>query len=165
VDRPERAKNWATRGALGLASGRRRTTVAAAVRHLMVCTQAAEPAACTRTAVVAALPTPVADGPALDLTVRVDGWPRSSWPWWVSRGLHRDLLERLAADDPLRHSVAGSFNLRSATLLLATMVNNVFWLFVALELITLSSADLVRYRGRSHGPVRAGQDSDPHLLS
>jgi hydrogenase-4 component B len=57
--------------------------------------------------------------------------------------------------DPLRANVAGSFNLFVGATLLVLVVDNVFWLFVALELLTLCSADLVRYRGRRGGSLEA----------
>jgi hydrogenase-4 component B len=58
-------------------------------------------------------------------------------------------------DDPLRDNVAGSFNLFVGATLLVLVVDNVFWLFVALETLTLCSADLVRYSGRRGGPLEA----------
>lgn len=146
----ERIRTWSARGALGLAAAGGATAVAAAVGHLVACPPAA--GACTRNRTVVDLPAPVEGVPALGLTVHVDGLA----------ALFVAVIGFCAAciavyslgwlrDDPLRHTVAGSFNLFVAATMMAVLVNNVFWLLVALELITLSSADLVRYRGRSGG--------------
>jgi len=57
----------------------------------------------------------------------------------------------LVPGDPLRSSVAGGLNLFAGTMLLVIVVNNAFWLLLALEMVTLTSAYLMLYRGRRGG--------------
>lgn len=151
-----RLRTWSARGALGLAAAGGGTAVAAAVGHLLACPPG-QPG-CARSGQVVGLPAPVEGAPELGLTVHVDGLA----------ALFAAVIGFCAAciavyslgwlrDDPLRHTVAGSFNLFVAATLLAVLVDNVFWLLVTLELITLTSADLVRYRGRSGGSPSASR--------
>ncbi|GAA1026291.1 hydrogenase 4 subunit B [Virgisporangium ochraceum] len=140
----ESAKTWSMRAALAFAAVG--STAAVIISVSLINCAAGD---CVRTVRVLSVRAPVADVPALDLTFHHDGLA----------DVFISLVGFCAAcvavysfgwlrDDPLRHSVAGSFNLFVASLLLTLLVNNVFWLLVALELITLCSADLVRYRGR-----------------
>jgi formate hydrogenlyase subunit 3/multisubunit Na+/H+ antiporter MnhD subunit len=155
---PERVRTWAAGGALGLATAGGVTAVAAAVWQLTACRPATGPAACTQRGVVAELPPPVAGVPALDLAVRLDGLAALfvAVVGFCAAAIAVYSLGWLR-DDPLRQHVAGSFNLFVAASLLVVLVDNAFWLLVALELLTLSSADLVRYRGRSGGPPAASR--------
>jgi hydrogenase-4 component B len=57
----------------------------------------------------------------------------------------------LTRSDPLRSSVAGGLNLFAGAMLLVVVVNNAFWLLLALEMVTLASAYLILYRGRRGG--------------
>jgi formate hydrogenlyase subunit 3/multisubunit Na+/H+ antiporter MnhD subunit len=155
----DRVRSWATWIALALATAGGVVAVAAATGALTACHGGAGgPAECARKAVMLELAAPVAGAPELDLAVRLDGLAALfvavvgfcaaaiavySWGWLRA--------------DPLRHHVAGSFNLFVAGTLLALLVDNLFWLLVALELIALSSADLVRYRGRSGGSPAASR--------
>jgi len=52
------------------------------------------------------------------------------------------------AEDPLRDNVAGGFNLFAGFMLLAIVVNNAFWLLLALESVSLASAYLMLYQGK-----------------
>jgi hydrogenase-4 component B len=151
----ERAKTWATAGALALAALGAGSAVAVAVSHLTACGRGES---CVRRTVVAALPAPAAGAPGLDLTLRMDGLAALfvAVAGFCAAGIAVYSFGWLR-EDPLRDSVAGSFNLFLAATLLVVLVNNVFWLFVALELVTLCSADLVRYRGRSRGPLAASR--------
>ena len=151
----ERVRTWTARGALGLATAGGVTAVAASVDHLTACGRLpGEPAACASREVVVGLAAPVAGAPALDLAIRVDGLAALfvAVVGFCAAGIAVYSVGWLR-DDPLRQKVAGSFNLFVGAMLLALLVDNVFWLLVALELITLSSADLVRYRGRRGGPA------------
>jgi formate hydrogenlyase subunit 3/multisubunit Na+/H+ antiporter MnhD subunit len=157
VDR-ERASGWAARGALGFAALGGLTALAAAISQLWSCGEPGRAAACGGTAVVAALPAPVAGAPSLQLAVHIDGLAAL----FVAVIGFCALCVAVYSigwlrGDPLRHGVAGSFNLFVAATLLTVTVSNVFWLLVALEAVTLTSADLVRYRGRSGGSPRASR--------
>jgi len=154
----ERARTAVMRGALGLAVAGGVAVTVAAVRHLASCPAAGAGPGCVRELVVWALPAPVAGAPALDLTVRVDGL---SALFLALVGLCASCIAVYSfgwlRHDPLRHSVAVAFDLFVAAILLALVVDNLFWLLVALELITLVSANLVRYRGRSGGSPEASR--------
>jgi len=155
---PDGAKTWATGAALALATAGGTTGLAAAVWHLVSCTGAPGATGCVRTVTVATLPAPVAGVPAPDLTIHIDGLAAL----FVSVVAFCAVCIAVYSvgwlrDDPLRHTVAGSFNLFVAATLLAVLVNNVFWLLISLELITLCSANLVRYRGRRDGSPQASR--------
>jgi formate hydrogenlyase subunit 3/multisubunit Na+/H+ antiporter MnhD subunit len=119
---------------------------------------AAGQAACSRSLVVIALPPPVRGVPALDLSIHLDGLAALfvAVAGFCATAIAVYSLGWLR-DDPLRDAVAGSFSLFVGATLLVLVVNSVFWLFVALELVTLASADLVRYRGRVGGSIEASR--------
>jgi len=151
----ERARTLAMIGSLGLATAGCAAAVAAAVAHLAGCQGGG---GCARSVVVARLDPPVTGLPKPDLTLQIDGLAAlfvvvvgccAAGVAVYSFGWLRD--------DPLRHGVAGTFNLYVLATMFAVLVSNVFWLFVALELITLCCADLVRYQGRRGGPLAANR--------
>jgi formate hydrogenlyase subunit 3/multisubunit Na+/H+ antiporter MnhD subunit len=155
---PERVRSGTAGAALLLAAAGGASAVAAAVSHLTACRQVRPGTACARSAVVAEFQAPTAGAPALDLAVRMDGLAALfvAVVGFCAAAIAVYSLGWLR-DDPLRHHVAGSFNLFVAATLVVLLVDNVFWLLVGLELLTLSSADLVRYRGRSGGPPAASR--------
>jgi formate hydrogenlyase subunit 3/multisubunit Na+/H+ antiporter MnhD subunit len=156
---PQRVPTWGMRASLGLAIAGSVAAVAAAAGQLAAC-QPAKQTTCESNDVVVNLGAPVAEVPTLELelAVRLDGLAALfvAVVGVCAAGIAVYSLGWLR-DDPLRHNVAGSFNLFVAATLLMLLVDNLFWLLVALELIALSSADLVRYRGRSGGPLAASR--------
>lgn len=151
----DHAASWSMRGPLTSAAVASAGLVILAIRQLMSC---AGVTACARAITVLPLPRPVPGFPALDLTLRLD----------AAAALFLLLIGTCGAciavysfgwlrDDPLRNRVAGSFNLFLLAMILVVVVNSVFWLLVALELMTFCSGDLVRYRGASGGPVPASR--------
>jgi hydrogenase-4 component B len=151
----DRARTWGMRGPLTTAVVGAVAVVILAVRQLMSCGSAT---ACARPVKVLSLPPPVAGMPPLDLTLRVD----------ATAALFLLLIGVCGAciavysfgwlrDDRLRNRVAGSFSLFLLAMILVVVVDNIFWLFVALELMTFCSGDLVRYRGASGGSAAASR--------
>ncbi len=147
----DRATTWGTRGPLTAAAVAAIGLVVVAIGRLMACGSGT---VCSRPIRVLALHSPVARFPALDLTLRLD----------AMAALFLLLIGTCGAciavysvgwlrKDPLRNRVAGSFSLFLLAMVLVVVVNSVFWLFIALELMTFCSGDLVRYRGASGGPV------------
>jgi hydrogenase-4 component B len=163
--RAERARTAATGWSLGCATAAATIILGTGAWHLAACTAARAGAVagtgtgCVRSFTLLRIPQPVggvpvaAGGvPALNLTVHIDGLTAL---FLVMIGFCAGCVGVYSfgwlRDNPLRNTVAGSFNAFLAATVLVIAVNNVFWLFVALELITLGSVDLVRYRGRRHG--------------
>jgi formate hydrogenlyase subunit 3/multisubunit Na+/H+ antiporter MnhD subunit len=144
----ERARTWAMYAAFGCAGGAGVGALLVAVDHLRRCTQSA----CDRTLTVVALPAPVRNLPALDLTLHLDGLASL---FLALSGFCAGCVALYSVSwmraDPLRGGVGGTFAVFVGSILLTIVVDNVFWLFVALELMALCSADLIRYRGRSGG--------------
>jgi len=151
----DRAKTWGMRGPLTAAVAAAVAVIVLAVRQLMTCDSAT---ACARPVRVLPLSPPVAGVSALDLTLRVDA---TAALFLLLVGVCGACIAVYSfgwlRDDPLRNRVAGSFSLFLLAMILVVVVNNVFWLFVTLELMTFCSGDLVRYRGASGGPVAASR--------
>jgi hydrogenase-4 component B len=126
-----------------------------AVHQLVTCGSGT---GCSRPIKVLPLPPPVTGMPALDLTVRVDAVAAL---FLLLAGLCGVCIAVYSFGwlqaDPLGNRVAGSFSLFLLALVLVIVVNNIFWLFIALELMTFCSGDLVRYRGASGGPLPASR--------
>lgn len=151
----ERATSLGMRGPLTAAAAAAVGLVVLAIGQLMSCGAGS---GCARQVKVLALPPPVTGFPALDLTLRLD----------AAAALFLLLIGTCGAcialysfgwlrDDPLRNQVAGSFSLFLLAMILVVVVNSLFWLFIALEVMTFCSGDLVRYRGASGGPVAASR--------
>ena len=149
----ERARTWGMYGSFGCAGTAGAGALVVAVAQLHACGTASVPGGCARTLRVMALPAPVPDLPPLDLTLHLDGL---SSLFMALTGFSATCVALYSVGwmraDPLRSSVGGTFAAFVGSILLTIAVDNVFWLFVALELMTLCSADLIRYRGRSGGP-------------
>jgi formate hydrogenlyase subunit 3/multisubunit Na+/H+ antiporter MnhD subunit len=151
----DRAQTWGTRGPLTAAVVAAAAITALAVWQLVTCGSGTS---CTRPVRVLPLPPPVAGFPSLDLTLRVDATAAIFLLVVGSCGTCIAVYSfGWLREDRLRNRVAGSFCLFLLAMVLVVLVNNIFWLFVALELMTFCSGDLVRYRGASGGPVTASR--------
>jgi formate hydrogenlyase subunit 3/multisubunit Na+/H+ antiporter MnhD subunit len=146
-----RARTWGTRVPLTAAVTAAVAAAALGVRQLAGCDSGAT---CARPVTVLPLPRPVAELPPLDLTLRAD----------ATAALFLLLAGSVGAciavysfgwlrGNRLSNRVAGSFSLFLLAMILVVVVNSIFWLFVALELMTFCSGDLVRYRGAAGGPL------------
>jgi hydrogenase-4 component B len=150
-----RARKWGTRGPLTLAVAGAVGVTVLAVHQLVTCGNGT---ACSRPIKVLPLPPPVNGMPALDLTLRVDAVAALFLLLVGSCGVCIAVYSfGWLRDDHLGNRVAGSFSLFLFALVLVITVNNVFWLFIALEVMTFCSGDLVRYRGASGGPLPASR--------
>lgn len=147
----DRARTWGMRGPLTAAVVAAVGVTVLAIRQLVGCGSGA---GCTRPIRVLPLPPPVDGVPSLDLTVRVDA---TAALFLLVIGMCGTCVAVYSfgwlRKDRLRNRVAGSFCLFLLTMAFVVVVNNVFWLFIALELMTFCSGDLVRYRGATGGSV------------
>ena len=152
-----RARTLGMRGALGAAAAATAIVVAVAVRHLVVC-QGIVATSCARTIRAIPIAASVRGLPSLDLSLRVDGLS-SLFLLMVAfcGGCIAVYSFGWLRENPFRHDVAGSFSLFLLATMLTVVVNNVLWLFIALEVMTICSGDLVRFRGRMGGPVAASR--------
>jgi hydrogenase-4 component B len=157
----ERALTLGMRGPLIAAVIATGGLTALAIHQLVVCGTGS---ACTTPIRVLAIPRPVqlpghAHGlPALDLTLRLDA---TAALFLLLIGLCGACIAVYSFGwlraDHLRNRVAGSFCLFLLAMVLVIVVNNFFWLLVALELMTFCSGDLARYRGASGGSLTANR--------
>jgi hydrogenase-4 component B len=128
---------------------------ALAARQLATCGRGA---ACARPVGVLPLPPPVDGMPALSLTLRIDATAALFLLVVGACGVCVGIYSfGWLRNDPLRNRVAGTFCFFLLAMVFVVVVNNVFWLFVALELMTFCSGDLVRYRGARGGPPKASR--------
>ncbi len=141
----EHGELWARASLMFAALGGAAAT-ALAIATLVLCS-AGDTVSCGADLVVVDLPSPTEGFPGLGLTVRNDGLAA------LFLGIVGFCGASIAvysfgwlSGDPLRHRIAGSFNLFLASTVSAVLVANVFWLLVALEFMTLSSSDLLRHR-------------------
>src|SRR5690606_20821760 len=149
----ELAKTVTMRLSLACATVATIALAAAAIWHLVGCTSIPTECAQPQPDLLVPLAGPI-DGLDFGLTVRLDGLAALFLLIVaVCGGCIAVYSFGWLAHNPLRHSVAGSFCLFLFATAATVLVNNAFWLLVALELMTLSSADLVRYAGRTGGAV------------
>lgn len=129
---------------------------AAGARQLTRCARSATRATCEATATVLNLPAPIDHGPSLNLVLRVDALG-ALFLMLVAVFSTAIALYSLGwlRHDPQASWVAGSFDLFVAASLLAVAADVGLWVIISLELVTLFSADLVRYRGRRDGSLTA----------
>jgi hydrogenase-4 component B len=150
-----RARAWGMVTSMMLAVAASAVVGAAGAWHLVRCTRAASgAAACERTATVLDLPAPIDQGPYLGLVLRVDALTTLFLVLVAvfSAAIAVYSLGWLRGD-PQASWVAGSFDLFVAATLLAVAADIGLWVIIALELVTLFSTDLVRYRGRCGGSL------------
>jgi hydrogenase-4 component B len=151
----DRTRTWGTRVPLTAAVSAAAGLTVLAVQRLATCGSGA---GCAQPITVVRLPPPVAGFPVLDLTLRVDA---TAALFLLVVGACGTCIAVYSfgwlREDDLRNRVAGSFCLFLLATVLVVAVNNVFWLFVALELMTFCSGDLVRYQGARGGSVAASR--------
>ncbi len=151
----DRARTWATYGPLAGAVLAAAGVTAVAVRQLVACGRGS---ACAQPVRVLSLPPPADGLPALSLTLRLDATAAIFLLVIGSCGACVAVYSfGWLRRDQLRNRVAGSFCLFLLAMGLVVVVDNLFWLFVALEVMTFCSADLVRYQGASGGSVPASR--------
>jgi hydrogenase-4 component B len=152
------ARTLAMRGSLTATTLAAAGVVAFAVARLSGCRSAAAVPDCAGTIRLLAISAPVPELPRLDLAVRVDGLSAVFLLVVAFCGLCVAVYSfGFLRGNVLRNHVAGSYALFLLTTMMTLVVDNLFWVFIALELMTITSADLVRYRGRIGGPVQASR--------
>jgi hydrogenase-4 component B len=151
----DRARTWGTYGPLTAAIVAALGITALAARQLATCSTGT---ACTQPVEVLPLPPPVNGMPALSLTLRIDATAALFLLVVGACGACIGIYSfGWLRNDPLRNRVAGTFCFFLLAMVFVVVVNNVFWLFVALELMTFCSGDLVRYRGARRGSPKASR--------
>jgi formate hydrogenlyase subunit 3/multisubunit Na+/H+ antiporter MnhD subunit len=151
----ETAKTWGMRVGLGSAIIGSATIAAIAVGQLVSCHGGAECAHAARLFTVS--PPVVGAGtepltPGLDVNLRLDGLAALFLlVVAVCGGCVAVYSFGWLRMDRLRNAVAGSFCLFLLATMLTIVVDSVLGLLFALEIMTLCSADLVRYKGLTRG--------------